>query len=167
MKIFLIIFFAVLLKCNFLLADEFSWNKIVTSKDGSDDYYLDSKSNRTIGNYNYQWILNNKIKDYNKVKSDITYTTIDCKRHKMQIILISDFSEHFGKGTITNHTLIPDDQLEWITAKPKTVMSFLIENSCNNVVSSISSDEDNGDLDEKKSKKSKKSKKKKSKYKEF
>ena len=146
-----------------VLSNEFSWNKLVSSKDGSSDYYLDNKSTRTIGNYRYQWILSNKLKDNKKVKSNIDYATIDCKQNKLQVILITDYSEHFGKGKITTHKLLPEDQLEWSLAQPKTIMSMIIKNSCKNIVSSISSEDSESDLDTN----IKRKKKKKSKYKEF
>jgi hypothetical protein len=164
MKIFLIIFFTILLKCNFLFANEFNWEKVATSKDGTNDYFLDSKSNRIIGNYTYLWILTNKIKDFDEVKSYVDYVTIDCKRNKMQRILESGYSEYSGKGKITNHRLISEDELEWLIAKPKTIRSTIIEISCNDMISSISSNKDNSGQNESKNKNKKKKKKK---FKEF
>ena len=146
-----------------VLSNEFSWNKLVSSKDGSSDYFLDNKSTRTIGNYRYQWILSNKLKDNKKVKSKIDYATIDCKQNKLKVILINDYSEHFGKGKITTHKLLTEDQLEWSLAQPKTIMSMIIKNSCKNIASLISSDDSESDLDTN----NKKKQKKKSKYKEF
>jgi hypothetical protein len=166
MKIFLAIFLTIFLKSNFVLASEFNWKKVVSSADGDSDYYLDSKSKRAIGNYSYQWILSNKLKDNDKIKSNIDYATIDCKRNKLQIILITDHSEFFGKGKIENHRLISENQLEWMTAEPGTIMSAIIKNSCNNIASSISSD-DNQDRDVDVSKSKPKNKTKKRKYKEF
>jgi hypothetical protein len=166
MKIFIIIFLTIFLKINFTSANEFNWNKkVVTAKDNSSDYYLDNKSSRRIGNYKYQWILSNKLKDNDKIKSNIDYVTIDCKRNKLQIILVSDYSEHFGKGKIEDHRLLAQEDLKWSTAKPKTIMSYLIESSCNNVASSISSENnDNRNDDNTQSKPKNKTKKK---YKEF
>jgi len=163
MKIFLIIISLLFFKFSFLLANEFSWNKLVSAEDNSSDYYLDNKSSRTIGNYRYQWILSNKLTDNDEIKSNIDYATIDCKHNKLQIILVTDHGEHFGKGKIKNHQLIAENDLEWMTPEPKSIMSAIIKSSCNNMVSSISSDDDNSDLDTKKKKK----KNKKSKYKEF
>jgi len=163
MKKILIIFLLLFFKFSFLLANEFSWNKVASSEDKSSDYYLDNKSSRTIGNYRYQWILSNKLKDNDEIKSNVDYATIDCKRNKLQIILVTDHGEHFGKGKIKNHQLIEEKDLEWMTADPKTIMSVIIESSCNNMVSSISSDDNSSDLDANKNK----NKKKKSKYKEF
>ncbi len=159
-KIILSSFFIVFYN-GFVLSNEFSWNKVASSKDGSSDYYLDSKSTRTIGNHRYQWILSNKLKDNKEIKSNIDYASIDCKQKKLQIILVTDHSEHFGKGKIVTHALLPEDQLEWSVAQPKTIMSIIIENSCKNISSSISSDNSKSDLD------ANKKKKKKSKYKEF
>ena len=155
---FVLLFF---LGSGFALSNEFSWNKVVSSQDGSSDYYLDNKSTRTIGNYRYQWILNNKLKDNKEIKSNVDYASIDCKRNKLQVILISDYSEHFGKGKVTNHQLL--DELEWLVADPETIMSVIIKNSCKKNVSSISSDQDDDDLDTNNDKK----KTKKRKYKEF
>ena len=165
MKKIILSFFFIIFFNGFALTSEFSWNKVASSKDGSSDYYLDTKSTRTIGNYRYQWILSNKLKDNKEIKSNIDYASINCKQNKLQIILVTDHSEHFGKGKITTHALIPEDQLEWSVAQPKTIMSIIIENSCKNIVSSISSDNSESDLDVNKKKKNKK--KKKSKYKEF
>ena len=161
MKNFLIIFSIILLKCNFLLANEFIWNKVITAKDGSRDYYFDSKSKRTVGNYNYQWYLANNIKDADEEKSNINYVTIDCKRNKLQIVLMTSYSEYSGKGKIMSHTLVSDEDLIWLEAGAESVVSFMIKNSCNNISSSISSDEDNIDQD------TNKNKNKKSKYKQF
>ena len=163
MKKFLLSFLLIFFCNGFVLSNEFSWNKLVSSKDGSSDYYLDNKSTRTIGNYRYQWILSNKLKDNKKVKSNIDYATIDCNQNKLQIILITDHSEHFGKGKIITHKLVPEDQLEWSVAKKKTIMSMIIKNSCKNIVSSISSEDSESDLETN----NKKKQKKKSKYKEF
>ena len=67
--------------CNGLaLSGEFDWTKTVTNESGESDYFLDHQSVRTIGNYNYQWILTNYLKDSQKVKSDVSYATIDCKK---------------------------------------------------------------------------------------
>jgi len=164
MKIFLIIISLLFFKFSFLLANEFKWNKIASTKDNSSDYYLDSNSTRAIGNYRYQWILSNKLKDNDEIKSNVDYATIDCKRNKLQIILISDHSKHFGKGKIENHALVSEGQLEWMTPEPKTIMSTIIEKSCKNMVSSISSDDIESDLD---ANSNKKSKSKNRKYKEF
>jgi hypothetical protein len=162
MKNFLIIFSIIFLKCNFLLANEFIWNKVTTAKDGSRDYYLDSKSKRTVGNYNYQWYLANNIKDADEEKSNINYATIDCKRNKLQIVLMTSYSEYSGKGQIINHRLVSDEDLTWLKADPESVLSFMIKNSCNDMNSSISSDDSKSDPSEKKTKK-----KKNKKYKEF
>ena len=161
MKNFLIIFSIILLKCNFLLANEFIWNKVVSAKDGSRDYYFDSKSKRTVGNYNYQWYLSNNIKDADEEKSNVNYATIDCKRNKLQIVLMTSYSEYSGKGKIMDHRLVSDEDLTWFEAGPESVLSFMIKNSCNNISSSISSDEDNIDQD------TNKNKNKKRKYKKF
>ena len=161
----IILIFTSILKCSFLLASEFDWKKVVSSADGDSDYYLDRKSKRAIGNYSYQWILSNKLKENDEIKSNVDYATIDCKRNKLQIILVTDHSEFFGQGKIENHHLISEDQLEWMTAKPGTIMSAIIENSCNNVASSISSkDNDNRDDDNTQRKSKNKTQKK---YKEF
>jgi len=162
MKNFLIIFSIILLKCNFLLANEFIWNKVISSKDGSRDYYFDSKSKRTVGNYNYQWYLSNNIKDVDEEKSNINYATIDCKRNKLQIVLMTSYSEYSGKGKIMSHRLASNEDLIWLEAEePESVLSFMIKNSCNNISSSISSDEDSIDQD------TNKNKNKKKKYKQF
>ena len=63
MKKFLLSFLLFFLFNSFALSNEFSWDKIASSEDGSHDYYLDNKATRTIGNYRYQWILSNKLKD--------------------------------------------------------------------------------------------------------
>tara|TARA_B100000787_G_C16123701_1_gene263944 strand:+ start:218 stop:712 length:495 start_codon:yes stop_codon:yes gene_type:complete len=164
MKKFLLLFLYFSLCNGFAQSNEFKWNKIASTKDNSSDYYLDSNSTRAIGNYRYQWILNNKLKNSDEVKSNVDYATIDCKRNKLQIILISDHSKHFGKGKIENHALVSEGQLEWMTPKPKTIMSTIIEKSCKNMVSSISSDDSESDLD---ANSNKKNKSKKRKYKEF
>ena len=155
----IIIFSIILLKCNFLLANEFIWNKVISSKDGSTDYYFDSKSKRTVGNYNYQWYLANNIKDADEEKSNINYATIDCKRNKLQIILTTGYSEYSGKGKIMDHRLVSDEDLTWFEAKPESVLSFMIKNSCNDMSSSISPGDSKSDPSEKKTKKKK--------YKEF
>ena len=162
MKNFLIIFSIILLKCNFLLANEFIWNKVISAKDGSRDYYFDSKSKRTVGNYNYQWYLANNIKDADEEKSNVNYATIDCKRNKLQVILTTSYSEYSGKGKIMSHRLVSDKDLTWLEAGPESVLSFMIKNSCNDMSSSISSDDSKRDPSEKKTKK-----KKNKKYKEF
>ena len=159
MKKFLPFFLLFFLSSSFALSNEFIWNKVVSSQDGSSDYYLDNKSTRTIGSYRYQWILNNKLKDNSEIKSNVDYAKIDCKRNKLQVVLISDYSEHFGKGKVTNHQLL--DELEWLVAEPDTIMLAIIENSCKKKVSSISSDQDDGNLDENNDKKKKRN------YKEF
>jgi hypothetical protein len=60
MKKFLLSFLLFFLFNSFALSNEFSWDKIASSEDGSHDYYLDNKATRTIGNYRYQWILSKK-----------------------------------------------------------------------------------------------------------
>jgi hypothetical protein len=164
MRKFLLLFLYIFFCNSFALSNEFKWNKIASAKDNSNDYYLDSNSTRTIGNYRYQWILTNKLKNSDEIKSNIDYATIDCKQEKLQIILVSDHSKHFGEGKIENHALVSEDLLEWMTAEPKTIMSAIIEKSCKNAVTSISSNDDSNDLDTNKKKKQQKKRKK---YKEF
>ena len=79
----------------------------------------------------------------------------------MQIVVWSEYSEYNAKGNIEGHSLASPEDLKWSTAKPDTVMSLLIENSCANNVSSTNST----NTDKKNIKK--KSKDKINKYKEF
>ena len=148
--------------CNGLaLSGEFDWTKTATDKSGKSDFFLDHQSVRTIGNYNYQWILTNYLKDSQKVKSDVSYATIDCKKNRMQMVLWSEYSDYNAKGKIEGHSLTSDKELEWLIAKPDTVMSALIENSCKNKTSSFNSADNESENIKKKPKN------KKSKYKEF
>ena len=140
------------------LSQDFSWKKVVISKNGSNEFYLDRKSIRSIGNYNYQWLMTNYLKEFDEVKSDISYTTIDCKRNRMQIVIWSEYSEHDAKGQITGHSLSTDDELEWANAKDGTIMSALIKSSCDNKTFTF----DDNDVKNKNKKT-----KRKSKYKEF
>ena len=144
-----------------LLANEFNWSKVVENKSGTSEFFLDNKSTRSIDGYNYQWLLINYLKDFEEVKSGVAYTTMDCKKNRMQEILWSEFSEYNGGGSILYHELIPQKDLEWQTAEPKTVMSILIKTSCDNI--SVSTNTDTT----KKEKNKKGHKKEKSKYKEF
>jgi len=161
MKNFLFFFIFIQFCNSFVLADNFNWTLAVKNKSGSGEFYLDNESVRTIGNYNYQWILANYLKDSDEIKSDISYTTIDCSKNRMQIVVWSEYSEFNGKGNIEGHTLTSPEDLKWSTAKPDTVMSSLIEDSCANKVSSTNST----NTDKKNIKKKPKNKKKK--YKEF
>ena len=161
MNKFLVYIILIFFYNNLVLSGEFDWTKIATNKSGTDDFYLDNQSVRTIGNYNYQWILTNYLKDSQKVKSDVSYATIDCKKNRMQMVLWSEYSDYNAKGKIEGHSLTSDKELEWLIAKPDTVMSALIENSCKNKTSSFNSADNESENIKKKPKN------KKSKYKEF
>ena len=161
MKKFILFFIFIQFYNGIVLANDFNWTKTAKNKSGSSEFYLDNESVRTIGNYNYQWILTNYLKDSDEIKSDVSYATFDCKKNRMQIVVWSEYSEYDAKGNIEGHSLASPEDLKWSTAKPDTVMSLLIENSCANKVSSANST--NTDKENIK----KKPKDKKSKYKEF
>lgn len=139
-------------------SEDFSWNKVVTSKDGSNEFYFDRKSIRSIGNYNYQWLMTNYLKGTEEVKSDISYVTVDCKKNRIQIVIWSEYSENDAQGQIRGHSLSTKEELEWYNAKDGTITSALVESSCKNKIFSL----DNTGEKNKNSKT-----KRKSKYKEF
>ena len=161
MKKFLLFVIFILFFNSFALADNFNWTKTAINKSGSSEFYLDNQSVRTIGNYNYQWILTNYLKDSDQIKSDVSYVTFDCKKDRMQIVVWSEYSKYDAKGKIEGHSLSSEKDLKWATAKPDTVMSALIESSCENkVLSTNTIDTENENI-------KKEPKYKKNKYKEF
>ena len=139
MKKLFIFFIFIQLYSSFVLSNEFNWTQTAKTKSGETEFYLDNQSTRSIGNYNYQWVLANYLKDFDEVKSNISYATIDCKRNKMQMVIWSEYDEYYAKGKVIGHSLIPEEDLEWHTPKSNSVMSVLIKNSCANKVSSVNS----------------------------
>ena len=92
MRNFLILLVIITFQHNLSLSKEFEWTKITANKKGDKEYFLDFISLREVDNYNYQWILINYLDGTKNYKSEAAYATVDCKKKKIQEIILTQYS---------------------------------------------------------------------------
>ena len=116
MKKLILALVVILISTNTLHAAKFKWTDKVTTSDKHTEFYIDKNSIKRINNYVYYWALGNYLKfdlgEDRDIKSAITFNRIDCNDMGYQIIIMSLYGNHMGRGTILNHFIDPDTEEE-------------------------------------------------------
>ena len=121
MKRIILVLVVILISTNTLHAANFKWTKIVTTLDGSTEFYIDKNSVKKVGKFHYYWMMSNYLKleegDNPNVKSNITFEILNCETSELKSVTHTSFNLNKGRGEINIDVIVPDEDMSYFDWK--------------------------------------------------
>ena len=121
MKRIILALVVILISTNTLYASNFRWTKIVTTKDGTTEFYIDKNSVKKVGKFHYYWGLANYLileeGDSPDVKSAITFNILNCESNEFKHLNFTSFNLNKGRGKIIDDIILPDEFMNYFEWK--------------------------------------------------
>ena len=121
MKKIILVLVVILISTNTLYAANFKWTKIVTTKDGTTEFYIEKNSVKKLGKFHYYWSLANYLKleegDDPNVKSVINFNILNCETTEFKSLNFTSFNLNKARGEIDIDVIIPDEDISYFEWK--------------------------------------------------
>jgi len=137
MKRIILVLVVILISTNTLHAANFKWTKIVTTGDGTTEFYIEKNSVKKLGKFHYYWSLANYLKleedDDPNVKSAITSNIVNCKTREVKTVTYTSFYLNKGRGEINTDFIVPDTDIsyfDWQHYGEKTSFGRVFKEVC-------------------------------------
>ena len=137
MKRIILVLVVILISTNTLHAVNFKWTKIVTTKDGTTEFYIEKNSVKKLGKFHYFWMMTDYLileeGDDPNVKSNITFNILNCKTREVKSVTHTSFNLNKARGEIDIDVIIPDEDMsyfEWKYFGEETAFGFLFKEVC-------------------------------------
>ena len=121
MKRIILVLVVILISTNTLHAANFKWTRIVTTIDGTTEFYIDKKSVKKVGKFHYYWMMSNYLileeGDSPNVKSTITSNILNCETSEYKSVTFTSFNLNKARGEIDIDVIIPDEDMSYFEWK--------------------------------------------------
>ena len=121
MKKLFIVILLIFFSANKTYAEDYNWSAVVSTTDGSTDFYIDKKSVRKVGKFHYFWMMADYIKleqsDYPNVRSNISFNILNCKTNEFKMVTHTSFVRNKARGKIDMDEIIPDFDISYFDWK--------------------------------------------------
>ena len=98
-------------------ADDYKWSRVVSSLDGTSEFYIDKSSVRKVGKYHYYWMMVDYLKlekgDDPNVRSNISFNILNCRTNEFKMVTHTSFSLNKTKGEVNMDEIIPDFDINY------------------------------------------------------
>ena len=137
MKRIILVLVVILISTNILHAANFKWTRIVTTIDGTTEFYIDKNSVKKVGKFHYYWTMTNYLileeGDDPNVKSVITFNILNCETKEFKSLNFTSFNLNKARGEIDIDVIIPDEDMsyfEWKYFGEETSFGAVFEEVC-------------------------------------